>query len=394
MNPASDPRTLRVLVVHNRYQQRGGEDTVVEAEAALLRSHGHAVQEYLRSNDDIDTLPRAQAAIQTFWSRRTLSEVGALVSAFRPDLVHVHNTFPLVSPSVYYAAGRAGLPVVQTLHNFRLVCPQGMLLRDEKPCEDCVGRLPWRAVVHRCYRDSSAQSSVLAAMLATHRAAGTWSRRITRYIALNEFCRERFIAGGLPADKIRVKPNFVDLPAPAEQTRSGLLFVGRLSHEKGVAVLAEAMRRSSDADLPQLRVVGTGPQGAVFEGIAGVRCVGMLAGDEVAAEMSRAAALIVPSIWYENYPRSIVEAFACGLPVIASRIGALPTLVEHERTGLLFAPGDADDLVRTLRWAHRHPAAMAHMGAQARRHYEQHLTGSVNHAQLLDIYADALRDRL
>lgn len=380
-------RPLRVLVAHGEYQQRGGEDAVVEAEVALLRANGHAVHEYRRNNLDVTGLGRVALAAQTVWSARTTREFNALMASFRPDVLHVHNTLPLISPSIYWAAHRAGVPVVQTLHNFRLLCPQALLLREGKVCEDCVGKLPWRGAVHGCYRGSMAQTTVLAGMLALHRAIGTWQHKVTRYIALNAFCRDKFIEGGLPADKIVVKPNFVDLPAPPETAREGFLFVGRLSQEKGVAVLADALARVPQA---RLHVAGTGPEQSRLDGLAGVALLGALDGPAVYARMRHSAALLMPSIWYEGFPRSLVEAFACGLPVIASRIGALATLVDDGVTGLLFEPGDAADLAQKMGWAWAHPERMATMGHSARAAYEATMTGAANLRLLLDTYTAAI----
>lgn len=384
------PPLPRVLVAHNRYQQRGGEDAVVDSEVELLRSRGHAVHEYRRDNHDLATLAPASAARQTMWSGRTVADIERLVQEFRPDLVHVHNTFPLISPSIYWVAARHRLPVVQTLHNFRLVCPQGLMLRDDRPCEDCVGHLPWRAVRHRCYRASAAQSAVLATMIAGHRALGTWERKITRYIALNEFCRERFVAGGLPAARVRVKPNFVDVPPPGDGPRQGLLFVGRLSVEKGVRVLADALHGAALRE--PVFVAGSGPLEALLRGIPGVQLLGNLAADEVYRRMRAARALVLPSIWYENFPRTLVEAWGCGLPVLASRLGAMQALVADGRTGRLFEPGDAGALRSALQWALEHPAELAGMGAAARAHYEDQLTGEANYRQLLALYREAIDD--
>jgi len=387
MQVSTQPAPLRILIAHNRYQQRGGEDAVVEEEAQMLRARGHEVHLYLRDNHDLPDMPKAQAALQTLWSSRTTAEVGHVFEAFRPDLLHVHNTFPLISPSIYWAAAKHRIPVVQTLHNFRLVCPQGLMLRDGRPCEDCVGRLPWPGVVHACYRQSRAQTGVLAAMLAGHRALGTWSHRITRYIALNKFCRDRFVAGGLPAEKIRIKPNSVDLPASPAQEREGFLFVGRLSSEKGIEVLAEAAHAVA-LPLP-IRIAGTGPEAALVDGHPGLQALGALSPDAVYAEMRHAKALVLPSIWYENFPRTLVEAFACGLPVIASRLGAMSALIEDGKTGLLFDAGDAADLAAKLSWAETHPRQMAAMGHAARAVYERDLTSAANYRQLIDIYAEA-----
>ena len=378
----------RVLLVHNAYQQRGGEDAVVEAEATLLREHGHEVTLYSRHNDEVAGLSRLALARDTLWSPRTGRDLQALISQHRPDVVHVHNSFPLVSPSVYWAAARAGLPVVQTLHNFRLLCPQALLLREGRICEDCVGRVPWRAVQHGCYRGSAVQSAAVAGMLQLHRGLGTWQRQVTLYIALNAFCRDKFIEGGLPAERIRIKPNFIDLPAPAPQSREGFLFVGRFSLEKGLAVLAQALALAPPGTA--LHAAGSGPDAGLLEGAPGVQMLGPLPPAAVYAQMARRRALVLPSIWYENYPRTLVEAFANGLPVIASRLGAMATLVEDGVTGLLFRPGDAADLAAKLAWAEAHPAEMQRMGDQARRHYEAELTGPANLQQLRAIYAEAM----
>lgn len=382
---------MRVVIAHNEYQQRGGEDAVVEAEAALLRQHGHQVLDYRRHNDEIGTLGKATLARQTMWSDRTAEDVSALITQFKPDVIHVHNTLPLISPSIYWAADRSKVPVVQTLHNFRIICPQALLLRDGKVCEDCVGKLPWRGAVRKCYRGSLAQSSIVASAITFHRGLGTWNRKISRYIALNDFCRNKFIEGGLPADKIVVKPNFVDMPdAPLHNERRGFLYVGRLSVEKGIAVLAHAVKKAPEVSL---KVAGSGPEEVEFDGAPGVQLLGAMPPDAVYQQMRNATALVMPSVWYENFPRTLVEAFACGLPVIASRIGALAHLVDDESTGLLFEPGNPADLADKLRWANAHPQRMAEMGLRARAKYEAELTGDVNYRMLIDIYAAAAEQR-
>ena len=302
---------MRILIIHNKYLQYGGEDAVVAAESNLLRRHGVDVREYERDNRDIADLSSLRVAADTIWSRRSSREVGALLDLLRVDVVHCHNTFPLISPSVYRAAADRGIPVVQSLHNFRLMCPQAFLLRNDKPCEDCLGKLPWRSVMHRCYRGSAAQSAVLLAMVGVNRALGTYEKPVTRYVALNEFCRKKFIQAGLPAERIVVKPNFVDLPqVRLDSPRNGALFVGRLSREKGVHAIADAFRtlRSTHAALD---AIGNGPDAAVLSGIRGVHLHGPKPSVEVYAAMSRAAYLLMPSIWYENFPRVLVEAFAC-----------------------------------------------------------------------------------
>jgi glycosyltransferase involved in cell wall biosynthesis len=383
---------MRVLVIHNRYLQAGGEDTVVCDEWELLRGRGIEVQKYERDNVDIANLSRLRVAADTIWSRRSCREVGAVLDQFSPDIVHCHNTFPLVSPSVYWAAADRGIPVVQSLHNFRLACPQAFLLRNGKPCEDCLGTLPWRGVVRRCYHGSAAQSAVLVAMIGAHRTIGTYRHSVTRYIALNEFCKSKFVESGLPAERIVVKPNFVDLPpVPADAPRIGALFVGRLSREKGLHAMAGAFAALRPGNAT-LHVIGDGPDAGVLSAIHGVHMYGQLSSAQTYDAMARAAYLLVPSIWYENFPRVLVEAFACGLPVITSRLGAMAELVEDGFTGLLAEPGDAVSLAERISWANAHPSSMREMGQAARRRYEQKYTGEANFARLTAIYREAIAE--
>ena len=381
---------MRILVVHNAYRLRGGEDAVVDSEIDLLRSRGNEVEALIRHNDEVNERAPLALAWQTLWSRESAAWVRDAIERFRPDVMHVHNTLPLVSPSIYWAAAQCRVPVVQTLHNFRLLCPQAMLLREGKVCEDCVGRLPLAGIRHACYRDSRAQTAVVAGMVVLHRGLGTFRHKVGRFIALTDFCRDKFIEGGLPAERVVVKPNFVDVPVQPRQPRQGLLFVGRLSQEKGVHGLAAAAASSPDVELS---IAGDGPDAAVFDAAPHVRRLGRVPADDVLKHMGRAVALVLPSICYENFPRTIVEAFACGTPVIASRLGAMGELVEHGRTGLLVNPADAAAWSDAMRWAQDHPAEMAAMGDNARQVYEARFGPEENHGQLIRIYRDA-RDAL
>lgn len=379
---------MKILIAHNAYQYAGGEDTVVAAEIALLRAHGNEVEIYARHNDALNSMPRAAAALNAVWSHHSSDAVARLCEQFRPDVIHAHNTFPLISPSLYWTASKMGIPVVQTLHNFRLLCPQANFLRDGEICEDCVGKLPWRAVAHRCYRRSAAQSAVSTVMLATHRLLGTYQERVTRYIALNRFARDKYVQGGLPLERLRIKPNFVQSDAePQWEERSGGLYVGRLSVEKGLGVLVAA---APCLDGVRIQVIGSGPLEGTVRAAFGNRCLGSEPLERVMARMRSARYLIVPSICHENSPRTIIEAFACGLPVIASRLGALADMVRDGVTGLLFNPGDAAGLARSIAWAESHPAQMRRMGQAARAEYEAQYTPARNHKILMDIYEDAI----
>ncbi len=379
---------MRILVAHNQYHYRGGEDTVVDAEVALLRRHGHEVEVYRRDNAELARMSAHDAALSTLWSRRTMDDLRAIVQRFAPDLVHAHNIFPLISPSLYVGARRQRLPVVQTLHNFRLVCPQAMLVRRGRSCTDCVGHLPWRGIVRRCYRQSFLQTSAVAAMLVMHRLRRTWQHDVTRYIALNQMCRDIFSEGGLPLEKLVIKPNFVVAQGkPDWEHRSGGLFIGRLSDEKGLHVLMQAMQQ-----LPGqcIAVYGKGPLQSFVMNAPGLDYRGFQTPDVLAKRMHAAAYLVMPSTGVESFGLVAVEAFACGTPVIASRQGGLLELVVHGKTGLLVAPGDANELAQAIAYAEANPERMREMGRAAWETYLEHYTPERNYEQLLGIYQQAM----
>jgi glycosyltransferase involved in cell wall biosynthesis len=379
---------MRILVAHNAYLYRGGEDTVVEAEIALLRRHGHEVVLYRRDNAELDALPLWQAAMDSVWSKRTVMEAGRLLASFRPHLIHAHNTFPLISPSLYGIADELGIPVVQTLHNFRLLCPQAMLMRNGRYCDDCVGRWPWRAVLHRCYRGSLAQSAVSAGMVSGHRMLGTWRNRVSRYIVLNQMCREIFIRGGLPPEKLSIKPNFVEAnDVPGEHKRRGGLFIGRLAAEKGLLTLAQAIRQTP---VTRIAVCGSGPLQAFVEQSEWLDYIGYEQGEALRTRIRNAEFLVMPSTGIESFGLAAIEAFACGTPVIASRHGGLREIVEHGHNGLLVTPGNADELAEAIAYAVSNPIQMRRMGLEAYQTYLARYTPERNYSTLMAIYHQTL----
>jgi glycosyltransferase involved in cell wall biosynthesis len=388
---------MRILSVHNAYRQPGGEDQVFAQEAGLLRSHGHQVVVYEASNDQVNGGNPLVLLGNTIWNRRTHQELRALMQREQPDIVHVHNTFPVISPAVYYAAGEEGIPVVQTLHNYRLLCPTATLFRAGQVCEDCVGRaIPWPGVLRGCYRGSRPATAAAAAMLAIHNYKQTWSEAVSAYIALSDFARDKFIQGGLPAAKIFVKPNFLQADpgmgeGMGEAGRNYALFVGRLTPEKGISTLLQAWRELG-AELP-LQIAGDGPMAPEVERAAGesgnLRWLKWLPREEILLKMKDASLLVLPSTWYEGFPMILAEAFAIGLPVIASDLGSMSSIVDHLRTGLHFEAGNSSGLVDQVRWLRAHPADAAFIRTQARQEYEGKYTGETSYAQLIDIYESA-----
>jgi glycosyltransferase involved in cell wall biosynthesis len=382
---------MRILVVHNRYQQRGGEDAVAEDEAALLAAGGHDVSTVFVSNDAIASLADKVRAAVNVADGPAAALVVEAVRRHRPDVVHVHNFFPLISPQVHARVRALGPATVQTLHNFRITCAGGLLLRAGQPCELCVEGSALNAVAHRCYRGSFLGSAATAHMIARHKCERTWQRHVDRFIALSHFGRGIFERAGVPAGKIVVKPNAVDDPgASSGARRAGVLYVGRLSEEKGVAVLAAAARLTSAV----ITVVGDGPLRTLASSApTTLTFAGAMPRGEARAMMARAAAVVVPSICYENFPAVVAEAFAAGTPVIASRIGALAEIIEDGRTGWLAAPGDPAALAAAIGAAVADPDESARRGTSARRVYAGRYTLPVALSALEAVYAEALAAR-
>lgn len=389
---------MNVLLIHNSYRQPGGEDVVVAQESSLLRREGHSVTTYQRSNDEVDSLSFVQKMSllkRIISAKDSKTAVGRLIRNFKPDVVHVHNTFHMISPSVYEACQEQNVPVVQTLHNYRLLCPASTFYRSGAICEECVTHSFLSSVKHGCYRESRAMSAAIALVLNTHRTRQTWTKGINAYIAISRFVRDKFVDSGFPPSKILVKPNFVD-PDPGERTvcGEGAVFVGRLSPEKGLSILIDAWRRLP-SPVP-LVIVGDGPlreqlaAEIASAGLNNIRFAGPLPRDKVYEAMKKAAFLVVPSVWHEPFGLILAEAFACGTPVLGARVGAIPEILEDRVTGLHCEPGDPDDLAKKVAWAWQHPRELAAMGKSARQAFEQRYTAQQNYQLLMEIYESAI----
>jgi glycosyltransferase involved in cell wall biosynthesis len=389
---------MKILLAHNYYQLPGGEDVVFKQERQLLERMGHRVITYTRSNLEIASAGKVRRAglLKTIvYAHDSRDHVAGILERERPDVVHVHNTLMMISPSIFSVCWEYGIPTVQTLHNYRLICPGVTLYRQGRVCEDCTQKSMIHAVRHRCYRDSSVATGAVVTMLKYHEAAGTWANKVSAYIALTEFAKRKFAANGLPAGRIHVKPNFVDPdPGPSQHSGEYFLFVGRLSEEKGVKVLLEAWEGMTQQIA--LRIVGDGPLRAdVEEWIrqhhgANVTYLAQCSRSETIALMKNARAVIVPSLWYEGFPMVLVESFACGVPVIGSRLGALEELIDDGINGMHFDHGDAGELGKAIQWAWANPATIRSMGRMARLKYEQEYSTAANYRQLLAIYQSVL----
>ncbi len=335
----------------------------------------------------------SKAAFDCVYSFSSARSMSKLIDDFRPDVAHIHNFFPRLSPSVHYACRKAGVPVVQTLHNYRLLCPGATLFREGKVCEDCTRAVaPWPAVAHACYRDSRTASAAVANMVAIHRAAGTWTRTVSRFITPTEFARNKFIEGGLPAERIAVKPNFLSQdPGMGNGNGKYALFVGRLSQEKGLDTLLAAWRQLK-VSVP-LKIVGDGPLALMVQQavavLKDVEWLGPRIHEEVLRLMADAAFQVVPNNSYETFGMVAMEAFAVGLPVFASRLGALAELVSDGKTGKLLTAGSSEALAATVEWAIAHPDELRAMRRNARIEFESRYTADANYSQLMRIYESA-----
>ena len=383
---------MKVLLIHNSYTQYGGEDAVFAAEQALLRSRGVQTKIYLVSNEVISsTIKKLITAFGAIFSFGQYFAVRKMLRNYRPDVVHVHNFFPLISPAVFFACKHESAPVVLTLHNYRIVCPTALLMHKGVATERSLEEGPWWALKFRIYRNSFFGTFVVCLMIDIHKRIGTWRHCVDKFIVLSNFAKSRFSKAGLPSIRLSIKSNFVDFEKSAHRERSGFLFVGRLSEEKGIATLLKSVQLlTQKAENPVISIGGGGPLLSDVLSLPEVCYLGTLDAAQVNEQMLQSLALLLPSVWYEGFPMVLVEAYANGLPVIGSRIGALAELIDDGVTGLLFEPGNAEDLAAKVLWAQKNPERMVQMGLSARKRYEERYTPQRNFEQLMKIYAEAI----
>ncbi|MBV6459821.1 MAG: D-inositol-3-phosphate glycosyltransferase [Fimbriimonadaceae bacterium] len=383
---------MKVALLHTFYQQPGGEDAVFRDEVALLRKHGHEVMEITAHNQAMDDLSTRDRVKVTLSNSAAAEEVIRTLRDTRPEVLHVHNTFQYWSPEVFWAAKQSGVPTVWTLHNYRVLCANGLFFRNGHICELCLGRrFQWPGIRYRCYRGDAKASAVVALMNARHWKKGTWTEAIDAMICLTDFAKGKFIEGGLPAAKLHVKPNFVDPdPGPGDHQDATALFVGRLDAYKGIRTLLRAWEFVAGLNLT---IIGDGDLRPEVEAIRSphIKYLGPQPADRVIEEMKRSKLLVFTSELYEGFPRVIVEAFATGLPVVVSDCGSAATVVESDKTGVHFRTGDAVDLADRVNELAAAPEKLAALSEAARRTYLDHYTGDANAAMLEAIYRSVSR---
>jgi glycosyltransferase involved in cell wall biosynthesis len=386
---------MNILMLHNSYQFRGGEDESFESEVRMLSDAGHTVETIHLTTQNVEHFAAINVALQSIWSQPSYNMVDRKLRERQFDVLHVQNFFPLISPSVYSAAKKHGVAVVQTLRNYRLLCPSTVLFRDGHICEDCLTKtFKYPGVIHGCYRGSILSSAAVAAMLALHGLKGTWSNAVDLYISLSESSRSKFIEAGFSPEKMIVKSNFV-YPDPGRGDGEGgyVLFAGRLASQKGLETLLAAWDRMKAPWV--LKIVGDGPMAPRVQEYCSqrqnVEWLGSKSSAEVMDLMGAAKVLVFPSEWYEPFGRVAIESFAKGTPVVASRMAAMAEIVRDMHTGLLFRPGDPDDLASKLQWVNEHPVEIQEMRRAARESYEAKYTADENCGLLIRAYQKAQR---
>jgi len=390
---------MRILLGHSQYHDCtvGGEAAVVKEEAELLRSHGHEVRLFEKSNSQMLSQGKGpvnlvRIATRLYHSPESEAEIGAVMDEFRPDLLHVHNYMFALTPSVFLAAKARGVATALTLHNYRLLCPAGQFLRNGKVCEWCLqGGGYWKPIFSRCYPGGSLIKTLAAVELHRKtRADNRLADRVDAYIALTEFARGKYVGAGIPADQVHVKSIFLADPLAGKellQAGQGAIFVGRLTAEKGVDVLLQAWR---DIDYP-LTIVGDGPDRARLEAMASppVSFAGQMTKQEVLEHLQRSAFLVFPSLWYEGFPATLLEAMACGKAVVATDLGARAEVLGEE-SGLLCTAGSAQSLATAIKRLAADPHLRARLGANGRQRFLANFTPEPNYKSLLKIYTAAI----
>lgn len=391
---------MRILLVHNYYGSAApsGENQVYRTEKALLVSRGHEVDELTRHSDRVrqqGVWGAVKAGFATPWNVFAYLQFRRMLDTFQPDVVHVHNTFPLISPAIFHAIGQRAASVL-TLHNYRLLCPAAIPTRDGEVCTDCIDRRSVKpALRHSCYRASRLATLPLAANVALHRVVGTWQLKVDAFITLSDFQRNLMTAGGLPARRIHVKPNFyagAPVVVPFAQRPNYLVFVGRLGEEKGLRALIQAWQDWGPG-APVLQIIGDGPLRTTLQHQAAglpVEFLGQVSAETAQAHIARARLLLLPSECFEGFPMVIREAFAFGTPAAVSNLGPLPDIVQDGKSGLVFEAGNPGNLLDAVRSAFQAPGLLERLGQGARSEFEKKYTEEANYQALMHIYESAI----
>lgn len=384
---------MKILQVHNRYKKRGGEETVVDEEKRVLEQQGHTVIQYLKDSSVIDNYSKVDLVrliLSQRRSRRTEKEFKDLIERERPDICHVHNVYPLITPGIYGLCQAYGIPVVQTLHNFKLICTNGLLFRDGQTCEECLNGSLYHSVKLKCYRDSYLATAIQVDAIQYHRNIGTWNDKIDKYICLTAFQKNKLVAGGLIEDKISIKPNFLQRGHLHDVVNGDyFLFVGRLDIGKGLNDLLQLFEENRKS---KFVLIGESDHPNLFSEYKNVEYLGKQGRDEVMRYLSGCRAVLFPSNLYEGMPMVIIEAFSMKKPVIARDLGAMSSMIEHRSTGLKYE--NVTGLIEAVNLLDSDIDLSLEMGENAFQEYESSYTESLGYENLMSIYSEIITARL
>ena len=388
---------MRILIIHNKYQQRGGEDSVFENESSLLKKYGNSVEQLIFSNEEIDSpISKIKAGISSIYNKSSAKKLDNKIQIFKPDIIHVHNFFPIASPSIFYESQKHNIPIVMTLHNYRLICPNALLFRDGKVCEECINKeFAISGVMNGCYRDSKLQTFALATMSYLHKKTKTWENRVDKYIALTNFAKNKILNSSLKLKEkqITVKPNYVNDHGFELNKDDYLIFIGRLSKEKGVDILLNAFKNSKR----KIVIIGSGPMKDIVEEYSknyqNIEYLGFQQMDVIIQKLKKAKALIFTSVWYEGMPMTILESLSTGTPVISTDIGGPAEIITNNKTGLIYKVGDVEDLQNSIEKLYSDNDFFKNLCINARKEFEDKFSEKQNYQQLINIYKEVIDEK-
>lgn len=385
---------IKVALVHNEYRHKGGEETVVANELELVKQKGHDSELYQVSSQAIKTgLDKMRTAMRLSYSKESKRSLKRFLQDFKPDVVHVHNWFPLLTPSIFDACLEFQIPVVQTLHNFRITCASGLLLRHGRVCEDCIGGSPYRGAIHGCYQGSRLASLAVAKMISAHRNQDTWNRKISKFITPSVFAKTKFAEAGVREELIAVKPHFtfdpfLDNKVTQESRATHALYIGRLSPEKGINTLLSAFQELGHP----LTIIGDGPLRTHVEAASGssITYLGAMTQKQISQQLLKAGFLVAPSECHETFGLAILEAFAHELPVVAANNSSFTELVVHHHNGIVFNAGNKEALKSAVTELVSSAPLRAQLSMNARKTYLAKYTPEKNYSALMSIYEEVL----
>ena len=384
---------MKVLIVHNFYKIRAGEYSVLKNEIKLLKDNGNEVITFYKDNKNIKSFySKVIYFLRIVYSKNIFKEFDYYLKQNKPDVIHVHNFFPIMTPAIFFAAQKNNIPIVHTLHNYRLICPTSTLMHNNRIYEKSIINGSFSTIIDKVYRNSYLGTFALARMISYHKKYNTWDTQVDKFIALTNFSKSKFIEANFLIDKIEIKSNFVfDMYDPESDKKEYALFIGRISEEKGIRCLIKAWEKIDY----KLIIVGTGPlENFVKRQLnENIIFLGKQNKEEIRVLMNAASFLIIPSIWYEGFPMVILEAYSAGLPVLGSRIGSIEEVVLDNITGLHFKPNDSRDIVKKVNRIIKDRELLKKISKNSRKEYLEKYTPSKNYDILINIYNSVIQSR-